>query len=239
MVERDGEISMPTDVVTSEWGYIGKMPAKGDFVKGGLSQAFCDRWHDWLQAVVAVSKEQLGEKWCDYFLTSPIWHFALDVSYLEDSTYVGTLIPSVDSSGRYFFFTVVQPVPGKATNYWIHSDWTQESQELALAVLEDDFVFESWNRNLKKSALLLNVSMEDPEVKTLYKSALSTVFSYPDNLKVRSLLNYFVNEQQTTPCYWWTEGSEHIESCMFVTTGLPAIGQFSAMLDGLWQKWNW
>ncbi len=231
---------MSKDVITSQWGYIGKVPAKGDFVKGGLSQAFCNRWHDWLQAVVAVSREQLGEKWSNYFLTAPIWHFALDVSYLEDSTYVGTLIPSVDSCGRYFFFTVVQAVPGKATQYWIHSDWTQESQALALAVLEDDFVFELWNQNLKESTQLLNAcGKEQEEVEALYKSALSTVLSHPDKEKAGALLNYFVNEQQSPPCYWWTEGSEHIEPCMFISKGLPAIGQFSAMLDGLWQKWNW
>ncbi|MDF5306615.1 type VI secretion system-associated protein TagF, partial [Vibrio parahaemolyticus] len=45
--------------------------------------------------------------------------------------------------------------------------------------------------------------------------------------------------QQRKPCFWWTEGSTHIESCMFVSTGLPSIGQFSAMLDGRWQMWSW
>ncbi|MDF4871723.1 type VI secretion system-associated protein TagF, partial [Vibrio parahaemolyticus] len=27
---------MSTNLITSGWGYIGKMPAKGDFVKDGL-----------------------------------------------------------------------------------------------------------------------------------------------------------------------------------------------------------
>ncbi|NMS48156.1 type VI secretion system-associated protein TagF, partial [Vibrio parahaemolyticus] len=42
---------MSTNLITSGWGYIGKMPAKGDFVKDGLSQDFSERWHDWQQAV--------------------------------------------------------------------------------------------------------------------------------------------------------------------------------------------
>lgn len=233
---------MSTDAVTSHWGYIGKMPAKGDFVKGGLSQTFCDRWYDWLQAVIAVSKEQLGESWNNYFLTAPVWHFALDVSYLEDSTYVGTLIPSVDSSGRYFFFSVVQAVPGTATQYWIHNDWTQESQELALAVLEDDFLFDKWHQKMKQkesNGLLLNVPVEEQQAEPLYESTLTTVFNNLHDGKGSALLNHFVTEQKKTPCYWWTEGSEHIEPCMFISKGLPGIGQFSAMLDGLWQKWNW
>lgn len=233
---------MSADSVASHWGYIGKMPAKGDFVKDGLSQTFCNRWYDWLQAVIAVSKEQLDEEWNNYFLTAPVWHFSLDVSYLEDSTYVGTLIPSVDSSGRYFFFTVAQAVPGKATQYWVHNEWTQESQELALAVLEDDFRFDTWQAKIKQKesdSLLLNVPVEDQKVELLYESPLSQVFSTINREKGSALLSYFVNEQRKTPCYWWTEGSEHIEPCMFISNGLPSIGQFSAMLDGLWQKWNW
>ncbi len=233
---------MSSDFVKAEWGYIGKMPAKGDFVKEGLSSEFCNRWHDWLQAVIAVSKEQLGERWSDCFLTAPIWHFALDVSYLDDSTYVGTLIPSVDSTGRYFFFSVIRAVPGKATSYWIDSEWTQESQELALAVLDDDFMFDSWSQKIKQmesKSLLLNVQTSKQDVEPIYKSTLSTIYANPNNGKVSALLNYFVTEQQKTPCYWWTEGSEHVESCMFISQGLPAIGQFSAMLDGCWQKWNW
>lgn len=233
---------MSSDLVTSEWGYIGKIPAKGDFVKGGLSQAFCNQWHDWLQAIIAVSKEQLGEIWVDCFLTSPIWHFALDASYMDDSTYIGTLIPSVDSTGRYFFFTVVRPVSGKAIQYWAQSDWTRDSQELALAVLKDDFIFDSWNREMKQkncSNLLLEVQRDTEKVDLIYESQFSKVFHTPVKGKERALLNYLFTEQQNRPCFWWTEGSEHIESCMFISKGLPAIGQFSAMLDGLWSKWGW
>lgn len=58
---------MSANLVTPEWGYIGKMPAKGDFVKDGISPEFANRWHDWQQAVIAVSKEQLGDTWNDYF----------------------------------------------------------------------------------------------------------------------------------------------------------------------------
>lgn len=233
---------MSADLITPGWGYIGKMPAKGDFVKSGLSQAFCNRWHDWLQAIIAVSKEQLGDIWVDCFLTSPIWHFALDASYMEDSTYIGTLIPSVDSTGRYFFFTVVRPVSGKAIQYWVQSDWTRDSEELALAVLEDDFIFDSWNNEMKhknSSNLPLKAQEETGKVELIYESQFSTVFQNLVKGKENALLNYLVGEQQRTPCVWWTDGSEHIESCMFISKGLPAIGQFSAMLDGLWDKWGW
>ncbi|MGY6515320.1 type VI secretion system-associated protein TagF [Vibrio parahaemolyticus] len=231
---------MSANLVTPEWGYIGKMPAKGDFVKDGISPEFANRWHDWQQAVIAVSKEQLGDTWNDYFLTAPVWHFALDVSYMDDATYIGSMIPSVDACGRYFFFTVVRAVKGKAAQYWAQSGWTEDSQALALSVLDDEFVFDAWHRSMQeKCELVSEVSICNEEMALLYQSPISTVFSFSTEAKQNTLLNHLIESQQRKPCFWWTEGSTHIESCMFVSTGLPSIGQFSAMLDGCWQKWSW
>ncbi|WP_199437446.1 type VI secretion system-associated protein TagF [Vibrio owensii] len=231
---------MSTNALTSSWGYIGKMPAKGDFVKDGLSQEFTGRWHDWQQAVIAVSREQLGESWSEYFLTAPIWHFALDVSYMEDATYIGSVIPSVDSSGRYFFFTVARAVQGPAVKYWQQSDWTEHSQNLAVAVLSDEFVFDAWAQGLTDSDNLPAEEAGVSQVPTMvYESELSVIYQRSSQLSVNSLLNRMIGKDYKTPCFWWTDGSDNIEPCMLVTSGLPSIGQYSAMLDGNWQKWNW
>ncbi|WP_104024036.1 type VI secretion system-associated protein TagF [Vibrio hyugaensis] len=231
---------MSADLISPSWGYIGKMPAKGDFVKQGLSQSFTSRWHDWQQAIIAVSREQLGEGWGDYFLTAPVWHFALDASYMEDATYIGSMIPSVDASGRYFFFTIARPVKGDATQYWAIRAWEQESQDLALAVLDDAFVFDEWTQNLNRHSDILSKShVEELLVSETYNSELSTVFSLSEALSANALLSFLVKKENKAPCFWWTEGSSNVEPCMFVSSGLPSIGQFSAMLDGQWQKWNW
>lgn len=231
---------MSTNLVTSAWGYIGKMPAKGDFVKDGLSQDFSERWHDWLQAVIAVSREQLGESWNEHFLTAPVWHFALDVSYLEDSTYIGSMIPSVDACGRYFFFTIARAVKGEAAQYWEDKAWTEDSASLALAVLEDDFVFDVWHKSMQeKNDLVANVKSEVRPLKFLYQSQISTIFHDLGGADQSALLNYLIKEKLSKPCFWWTEGSTLVEPCMFMTSGFPSIGQFSAMLDGGWKKWNW
>ncbi|MBB1383755.1 type VI secretion system-associated protein TagF, partial [Shewanella sp. SR41-2] len=39
-------------------GYCGKVPSKGDFIQQNLNVDFLKNWNDWLQAVIAVSKEQ-------------------------------------------------------------------------------------------------------------------------------------------------------------------------------------
>ncbi|MDW3171399.1 type VI secretion system-associated protein TagF, partial [Vibrio sp. Y184] len=91
----------------------------------------------------------------------------------------------------------------------------------------------------EKCELVSEVSICNEEMALLYQSPISTVFSFSTEAKQNTLLNHLIESQQRKPCFWWTEGSTHIESCMFVSTGLPSIGQFSAMLDGRWQMWSW
>ncbi|WP_104035648.1 type VI secretion system-associated protein TagF [Vibrio jasicida] len=231
---------MSANLISPSWGYVGKMPVKGDFVKHGLPQSFTNRWHDWQQAIIAVSREQLGEQWDECFLTSPVWNFALDVSYMEEATYIGSMIPSVDASGRYFFFTVARAVKGDATQYWSNNGWGKDSQDLALAVLDDAFVFDAWTQNLNQpSDTLSRIDIEVSPISEMYRSELSTVFSQNEALTSTALLSALIKQQNKAPCFWWTEGSSKVEPCMFVSSGLPSIGQFSAMLDGQWLKWNW
>ncbi|YCO02236.1 type VI secretion system-associated protein TagF [Vibrio sp. VNB-15] len=231
---------MSTNLISSSWGYVGKMPSKGDFVKDFLPQEFTARWHDWQQAIIAVSREQLGEEWNEYYLTAPIWNFALDVGYMEDATYIGSMIPSVDDSGRYFFFTIARPVKGAATTYWVNKGWEQDSQALALAVLDDAFTFDAWAQDLKNpNDVLSKCNVVEQPISEIYSSELSTVVSQPDKNSAEALLSYLVKKENKAPCFWWTEGSANVPPCMFVSSGLPSIGQFSAMLDGQWQKWNW
>ncbi|MGR5235980.1 type VI secretion system-associated protein TagF [Vibrio alfacsensis] len=231
---------MSANLITPGWGYIGKMPAKGDFVKDGLPQEFTGRWHDWQQAIIAVSREQLCDDWQEYFLTAPIWNFALDASYMDDATYIGSMIPSVDASGRYFFFTVARAVKGSAAQYWSQKSWDKDSQTLALAILDDDFIFDVWAQKLQQpSEVLSEIQIEEIDILTMYSSALSTVYIDSRALSKEGLLSHLIAKTHKTPCFWWTQGSTNIEPCMFVTSGLPSIGQFSAMLDGNWQKWNW
>ena len=52
-------------------GFYGKLPAHGDFIERGFSGAGIRGWDDWLQRALAISREQLGERWLDIYLTSP------------------------------------------------------------------------------------------------------------------------------------------------------------------------
>ncbi len=92
---------MPGAVV----GFYGKLPARGDFVRFGLLRDFTDPWDDWLQSVLAGSRELMGEAWLPAFLEAPVWRFALPPGMCGTRAALGLMLPSVDRAGRYFPLT--------------------------------------------------------------------------------------------------------------------------------------
>src|SRR6185295_2077248 len=53
-----------------EVGLFGKLPSHGDFLRRRASDAFVDAWDAWLREGLAASREALGERWLDVYLTS-------------------------------------------------------------------------------------------------------------------------------------------------------------------------
>ena len=85
-------------------GYFGKLPMRGDFIQRNMSAEFVHTWDNWLQSVIATSHHNLGHKWLEHYLVSPIWRYLIPQ---QSETYqLGVMLPSVDKVGRYFPFTV-------------------------------------------------------------------------------------------------------------------------------------
>ncbi len=137
-------------------GWHGKLPALGDFVSRRLDPAFLELWDRWLSDGMLALREQLGAAWLEAYLASPSWRFLLMPGVLAgasgDLAWAGVLMPSVDKVGRYFPFTIVQPLDGHlvaptqmpALWQWLetldglaadalHDDWDIERLELELA----------------------------------------------------------------------------------------------------------
>src|ERR1700733_5055101 len=94
-----------------EAGFFGKLPSHGDFVRRRVADDFVAGWDAWLQSCLAQSRETLGDKWLDTYLTSPVWRFALAPAVCGAAAVAGILVPSVDRVGRYFPLTIVWPTP--------------------------------------------------------------------------------------------------------------------------------
>jgi len=86
-------------------GFYGKIPARGDFVRTGLSRDFTDAWDAWLQSVISGSQALMGEAWLPAFLEAPVWRFVLPPGMGGAQAVVGLMLPSVDRAGRYFPLT--------------------------------------------------------------------------------------------------------------------------------------
>jgi type VI secretion system protein ImpM len=97
-------------------GWHGKLPSLGDFASRRLDAAFIDAWDSWLAAGLLGLRERNPAGWLDAYLASPSWRFLLMPGVLPGAAgaqgWAGVLMPSVDRVGRYFPFTIVQPLVG-------------------------------------------------------------------------------------------------------------------------------
>ncbi len=129
---------MSANPVTGFWG---KLPARGDFVRAGLSRAFSDPWDVWFSASLADARERLGVGWHDAWMVAPVWRFALSAELCGPNAVLGLWMPSVDRAGRHFPLTIAAEVPdGTAAHLaaagaaWL--DAAEESGRAALALLQ-------------------------------------------------------------------------------------------------------
>lgn len=224
----------------NEIGMCGKIPSRGDFLAQGVAASFVDSWNEWLQAVLAVSREQLGSNWLETYLTSPIWHFALSGGVCGKDVMLGCLMPSVDQVGRHFPFTLVSTQSCSPIQARLQGNWSEVLEQQALLTLEDDFQFDTWLANLKKTEL------QWPDAQSITTNKLIASQGRPAwmvqancALDAAMLLHHSYRQQFGQYCVWWTEGSERIAPCTLISSGLPQVSQYAAMLDGDWARWNW
>ncbi|GAB1261913.1 type VI secretion system-associated protein TagF [Aurantivibrio plasticivorans] len=226
-------------------GLFGKLPQQGDFVSHFLPEGFTEHWHHWLQACLSVSREQLGPDWMDYYLTSPVWRFAIMPNVITDKAVVGVMIPSVDEVGRYFPLTVAHLAdhhPWSA--YRDGAEWYQHVEKVALLALDDAVGYTQFVGRFEQ--------LELPEFPPLqhYVTDLAhqqsrdnaVVDLKPDQSADDLTLDLLTAAHQRiygNYSLWWTEGSEFIPSSLLVSSQLPDAGQFAAMLDGNWTQWGW
>ncbi|MDX1391091.1 MAG: type VI secretion system-associated protein TagF [Rheinheimera sp.] len=224
----------------TEVGICGKIPSRGDFLAQGLAADFVDGWSEWLQAVLAVSREQLTTAWLETYLTSPIWHFALSAGVCGKAPMLGCLMPSVDKVGRHFPFTLACAMACNPVQARFEGNWADILQQQALLTLEDEFNFPQWQAALKQLQILWPEQpgvCSAPMPAAQGRPAWAIVTDQP--LDSAMLLHHSYQQQFGRYCLWWTEGSEYVPQCTLISSGLPQVSQYAAMLDGDWQRRHW
>ncbi|HTP73023.1 MAG TPA: type VI secretion system-associated protein TagF [Burkholderiaceae bacterium] len=124
-------------------GWFGKMPALGDFASRRLPDEWIAAWDDWLQQQLVRSRATLGDDaWLSLYLVAPVRRFWLAPGLLSRAGWLGVLMPSVDSVGRHFPFTLATALPperGELPDALANDNWLEAADALARQVLDPAF----------------------------------------------------------------------------------------------------
>ena len=230
-------------------GYYGKVPTHGDFVSKGLPRSFIDPWDLWLQEAILTSRQQLGEQWLDYYLTSPLYRFVLSPGICGETGWLGILMPSVDKVGRYYPMTISQMIDERTNSFMAlqKNEWFVKLEELALSCLKDSYSLNEFNSEIDQ--LAKGIVYESPPPQSLvdrinnqafhpaWQQSLNCIESITDLLP--SMLDSVLKERCFAYSLWWTRGSEHVSPSFLFSEGLPPFDSVAAMFDGNWQQWGW
>jgi type VI secretion system protein ImpM len=225
-------------------GLFGKLPAHGDFIHRNLPTKLVNEWDAWLQTFVGSTQERLGESWLEIYLTSPIWRFCLSPGTLDSGAWAGIVLPSVDRVGRYFPFSVLRKLPettSLAALVCQQRSWFMAVEALALRALDGQLPVDRLMEELNR----LNLNSQDGYVRQTSARLDAGVvvdldFDEPSpSAALPHLLEAFVGGSFTSYSYWSTDGSDRVEPCLFVTPGMPPAAGGAALLDGLWEHWEW
>lgn len=211
-------------------GFFGKVPTRGDFVRRALPATFLTPWDDWLQEGIAGAKEILGESWLDIYLTSPVWRFALAAELVGAPAVAGVLMPSVDSVGRYFPFTLACVLDDAAAPMQLRaeSDWFGHAEALALGVLAEDGSLDELIEGLDA------LGCPAPARPIPLDEDLWRFDEAADRLT-----QALVARCPLPHALFWTQGSTRVGPTTLFVRQLPAARQFAALLDGAWSEHGW
>ena len=139
-------------------GWHGKLPSLGDFASRRLPPDFVGPWDSWLASGLQQLRERDPANWLKAYLANPTRRFLLMPGVLPGAAgqqaWAGVLMPSVDRVGRYFPFTLAQPLPLPASTEQMQSlwFWLGRLDELAADALHDDWTVDRLEAELARMA---------------------------------------------------------------------------------------
>ncbi len=232
----------------SNLGFFGKIPLTGDFIHRRMSSVFMNRWDEWLKVNILHSQQKLGDRWLPIYSQSPMWRFCIAPRVIDDKAYLGIMIPSVDSVGRYFPLTVAQAVDKKALPFMLSdtaNHWFQNIEDLLLDLLEgyepNLQVFDAKISALKPKWIdsINNIPTAQTSLNGSFNLHLEVSSANSINNSLSSLMLHNLLESNKGFTFWWNEGSEAYQPNILLSDKLPAKEQFSALLDGSWEEHKW
>ena len=230
-------------------GWYGKIPGTGDFIARRIPSAFSAAWDGWLQAAMAGSRERLGSRWRDSYLSMPIWRFVLSPGVLTPSAWVGIMVPSVDAVGRYFPLAVASALPSASLDIVATligaESWFDEIEGVALsaiapavdtaaidtAIAQKPFRAE-WLRHPEVRDDTVPIRGAKPQMLWVSLGERTGREAAPELCSLAG--------RMAEPCgAWLAEESELFPRCVLLCETLPPAEQYCAMMDGRWVEHGW
>ncbi len=224
-------------------GWYGKLSSLGDFAHRRLSPQWIESCDAWLQRSIAASRERLGPRWLEVYLTAPLWRFAWAPGVVDARWWFGVLMPSCDSVGRYFPLLVCQPrlrAPADRIALDHLELWYEHLAGAALQTLRTPATLERFEAALRDA----------PPWPTPAGAASAAMASQPapGSAKLRyslgaagslaqSVQRVAVHELQArlAGCTLWWAGIEPDKAgALSIVRGLPEAASFAELLDGQW-----
>ena len=221
-------------------GWYGKISTLGDFAQRRLPAEFVQAGDAWLSRAMLASRHQLGERWLDGYLTSPVMRFAWAPGVLDASWWFGVLMPSCDNVGRYFPLLIAKartrpPLDRIALDHL--ELWFEHLAEAATHTLGERSTIEAFEQALGDAP---------PWPSPSAFAALSTVappatvggvsYAFGHRVSMGQWLHAVALDElraRLDGCsIWWRQGDATRDTEAEVVHGLPEPAAFARMLLG-------
>lgn len=229
-------------------GWYGKIPGTGDFIARRVPAAFSEPWDRWLQDAIEGSRQRLGARWRDAFLSMPAWRFTLGPGVVGAHAWAGLMVPSLDAVGRYFPLTVACALPSASLDVVATllgaERWFEQIESIALEAIApgaDTAAIDAalalrrfeprWLAVPEASDATLPMRGPKPQMLCVDLAAAQTT--------VPPALRELAQRLSEPHSAWLAQPSELFGRSLLFCENLPAAEQFCAMMNGHWLEHGW
>ena len=228
-----------------KFGFYGKLPFYADFLHLSNNEKLVEEWEKWAQQTLHKSQQIHGKDyWLEQYVKSPVWQFMLTPGVINDSAYIGVMIPSVDSVGRYYpFMFYIKVVSNDLSSLLVAdlSSWLAEIQDYILQILElDTYSFEELKRGIIDISNKYIDNNDSSDVKQIQEDYSTIVFSHSKYHHQQTLtqLQFITMLSCHNQSIWWCDETDTMKANSAVITGMPSARVYLAMLNGNWETYG-
>jgi type VI secretion system protein ImpM len=218
-------------------GWYGKLATLGDFAQRRLPPELVQLGDDWLSRAMSASRQQLGERWLDVYLTAPVIRYAWAPGVVDAAWWFGLLMPSCDNVGRYFPLLIAQrrarpPLDRLALDHL--EAWYDHLARAATQTLGEGSTLEHFEQALSEAPPWPTPGTAT----TLTPDAIAGGMNYP--LGARMSLQHWLHALAVEDLHtrfagcsiWWRQDDATQTASARVVAGLPDAATFAQMLTG-------